>query len=82
MPTCSPRGGRVGVNTLADSMRQQGLQGRKPKRRKGLTKQDKQAAKSPNLLKRDFTASAPNRKWCGDITEIPTAWILGVVATP
>jgi transposase InsO family protein len=37
-----------------------------------LTKQDKQAAKFPDLLKRDFTASAPNRKWCGDITEIPT----------
>ena len=65
-------GWRVGVNTVADSMRRQGLQGRKPKRRKGLTKQDKQAAKFPDLLKRDFTASAPNRKWCGDITEIPT----------
>jgi len=64
-------GWRVGVNTVADSMRRQGLQGRKPKRRKGLTKQDKQAAKFPDLLKRDFTASAPNRKWCGDITEIP-----------
>ena len=60
------------MNTVADSMRRQGLQGRKPKRRKGLTKQDKQAAKFPDLLKRDFTASAPNRKWCGDITEIPT----------
>ena len=65
-------GWRVGVNTVADSMRRQGLQGRKPKRREGLTKQDKQAAKFPDLLKRDFTASAPNRKWCGDITEIPT----------
>jgi putative transposase len=65
-------GWRVGVNTVADSMRRQGLQGRKPKRRKGLTKQDRQAAKFPDLLKRDFTASAPNRKWCGDITEIPT----------
>ena len=60
-------GWRVGVNTVADSMRRQGLQGRKPKRRKGLTKQDKQAAKFPDLLKRDFTASAPNRKWCGDL---------------
>src|SRR6476619_4452584 len=65
-------GWRVGVNTVADSMRRQGLQGRKPKRRKGLTKPDKQAAKFPDLLKRDFTASAPNRKWGGDITEIPT----------
>ena len=24
-------------------------------------------------MNRDFTATAPNLKWCGDITEIPTA---------
>jgi putative transposase len=65
-------GWRISVNTVADSMRRQGLQGRKPKRPKGLTKQDKKAPKFPDLLRRDFTASAPNRKWCGDITEIPT----------
>jgi putative transposase len=65
-------GWRVGVNTIADSMRRQGLFGRKPKRRKGLTKQDRAAAKFPDLLNRDFTAPAPNRKWCGDITEVPT----------
>jgi putative transposase len=28
---------------------------------------------SPDLLKRDFTASAPNSRWVGDMTEIPTA---------
>jgi transposase InsO family protein len=60
------------VNTVAESMRRQGLQGRKPKRSKGLTRQDKNAAKFPDLQKRDFSAAAPNRKWCGDITEIPT----------
>ena len=74
-------GWAVSVNTVADSMRRQGLQGRKPKHRKGLTKQDATAAKFPDLLHRDFTAPAPNIKWCGDITEIPTAWILSVVAT-
>ena len=63
-------GWRVGVNTVADSMRRQGLQGRKPKRRKGLTKQDKQAAKFPDLLKRDFTASAPKN---GRSERTPTA---------
>ena len=66
------QGWRVGVNTVADSMRRQGLQGRKPKRRRGLTKQDRQAPKFPDLLRRDFTAPALNRKWCGDMTEIPT----------
>ncbi len=65
-------GWTVGENTVAESMARQGLFGRKPKRRKGLTKQDKQAPTFPDLLKRDFTASAPNVKWCGDITEIPT----------
>src|SRR6185312_12390563 len=52
-------GWTVSVNTVADSMRRQGLQGRKPKRRKGTTKQDK-------------TAPEANVKWCGDMTEIPT----------
>jgi transposase InsO family protein len=65
-------GWQVGENTVADSMRRQGLFGRKPKRRRGLTKQDRAAAKFPDLLNRDFSASAPNVKWCGDITEIPT----------
>jgi transposase InsO family protein len=65
-------GWSVGENTVADSMHRQGLFGRKPKRRKGLTRQDRKAAKFPDRLKRDFTAPAPNVKWCGDITEIPT----------
>lgn len=66
-------GWTVNEKTVADSMRRQGLQGRKPKRRKaGLTKQDTNAPKFPDLLRRDFSASKPNLKWCGDVTEIPT----------
>jgi putative transposase len=65
-------GWTVGENTVADSMRRQGLQGRKPKRSNGLTRQDRAAAKFPDLLHRDFSAPAANLKWCGDITEIPT----------
>ena len=65
-------GWTVGENTVADSMRRQGLFGRKPKRSKGLTRQDRTAPKFPDLLNRDFSAPAPNLKWCGDITEIPT----------
>ena len=72
MPICLRRGWTVSVNTVADSMRRQGLQGRKPKHSKGLTRQDRKAPKFPDLLKRDFTAPAANVKWCGDITEIPT----------
>jgi putative transposase len=65
-------GWQVSVNTVADSMRRQALFGRKPKRRTGLTKQDQAAPPVPDLLRRDFSAPAPNRKWCGDMTEIPT----------
>ena len=63
---------RVSVNTVADSMRRQGLRGRKVKRNRGLTRQDRTAPKFPDLLKRDFTAAAPNLRWVGDMTEIPT----------
>jgi putative transposase len=65
-------GWKVSEKTVADSMHRQGLFGRKPKRRKGLTKQDKTAPIFPDLLNRDFTAAKPNLKWCGDVTEIPT----------
>ena len=65
-------GWEVSEKTVADSMRRQGLVARRIKRRGGLTKQDRSAPKFPDLLKRDFTAAEPNRKWVGDITEIPT----------
>src|SRR5437588_290254 len=29
------------------------------------------AAQVPDLVKRDFTASHPDEKWCGDITYVP-----------
>ena len=38
-----------------------------------ITRQDKPAPKFPDLLRRDFTATAPNTRWVGDMTEIPTA---------
>ena len=66
-------GWRVSEKTVADSMRRQGLVARRIRRRSGLTKQDKTAAKFPDLLKRDFSASRPNARWVGDMTEIPTA---------
>jgi putative transposase len=66
-------GWTVSEKTVADSMRRQGLIARVIRRRNGLTRQDKTAPKFPDLLKRDFTAQAPNCKWVGDMTEIPTA---------
>ena len=65
-------GWTVSEKTVADSMRRQGLVARRIRRRGGLTRQDRTAAKFPDLLKRDFTAPAQDRRWVGDITEIPT----------
>lgn len=39
----------------------------------GLTKADSDAQKAENLLQRDFSADAPNRKWLTNITQIPCA---------
>ncbi|AEA28859.1 Integrase catalytic region (plasmid) [Pseudonocardia dioxanivorans CB1190] len=66
-------GWMVSEKTVADSMRRQGLVARVIRRRNGLTRQDKSAPKFPDLLRRDFTASAPNSRWVGDMTEVPTA---------
>jgi putative transposase len=65
-------GWRVSENTVAKSMARQNLAARAKKRRKGLTRPDKRKRPFPDLVKRDFTAPAPDVKWCGDITEIPT----------
>jgi putative transposase len=53
-------------------MRRQGLVARVIRRRCGLTRQDKTAPKFPDLLKRDFTATAPNQRWVGDMKEVMT----------
>jgi transposase InsO family protein len=55
-------------NTVAKVMRENGLL-QKKNHPKGLTKADKQAQKSDNLLNRDFTATAPCQKMVTDITE-------------
>jgi putative transposase len=65
-------GWKVSVNTVAESMARQGLVARPQRRRKNLTRPDKKARPFPDLLKRDFSALEPDKKWCGDMTEIPT----------
>jgi putative transposase len=62
----------VSEKTVAKSMARQGLVARPKKRRKNLTRPDKRAVPFPDLVQRDFTASALNMKWVGDMTEIPT----------
>jgi transposase InsO family protein len=66
-------GWKVSVNTVAASMARQGLQGRSPKRkRRCLTRPHQAAALIPDLVKRDFTATSIDQRWCGDLTEIGT----------
>ena len=46
--------GKVSKNTVAASMRSQGLVARPKRKRRGLTRADRRARKAPDLLKRDF----------------------------
>jgi putative transposase len=63
----------VGRDQVARVMRQHGLVGKLRGTKKRTTSPDEAAAeKARDLLQRDFSATAPNRKWVGDITYIRT----------
>ena len=73
------RDGRaVSRKSVEASMSRQGLAARRRKRRKGLTRAQRAAAAPQDLLGRDFTAAAPDRRWVGDFKEAPTAQGPGV----
>jgi len=66
-------GWRISKNTVADSMRRQGLVARPRKRRRGLTKADRRAHKPADLLGRDFCPPVRiNQRWVSDLTQIDT----------
>jgi transposase InsO family protein len=65
-------GWRVGENTVAALMREQGLAARSRKRRRATTRPGKGRWRAPDLVKRKFAAGGVNRRWYGDGTEIPT----------
>jgi len=65
-------------NTVAAAMREMGLKSRICKRFTPTTTQsDPTKQPADNVLDRDFTADAPNRKWVTDITYLATAagWV-------
>jgi putative transposase len=64
-------GWRVSENTVARRMAELGLAGRAPKRSRSLTRQGKRPA-APDLVRRKFTAAAPDVLWVGDVTMIST----------
>jgi transposase InsO family protein len=64
-------GDRVNHKRVARVMRGIGLQGLRLRRRHRTTVADPAAAKAPDLIGRDFTAPAANRRYVGDITYLP-----------
>lgn len=66
-------GWRISKNTVADSMRRQGLAARPKRKRRGLTKAARRARKPPDLLGRDFAPPpVPDQRWVSDLTEVAT----------
>ena len=58
--------------TIAASLRRQGLKAKAARKFKVTTDSKHKRPVAPNLLKQDFTATAPNQKWVGDITYLWT----------
>jgi putative transposase len=60
---------RVSRKRVIRLMPEDGLQARARKRFKSTTMSDHDQPVAANLLDREFTATAPNRRWVGDTTE-------------
>ena len=60
-------------STVYRVMKANGLLQKNKRRPNSITEEDYEAQKSENLLKQDFRADAPNKKWLTDISEVPTA---------
>jgi len=59
-------------NRVARLMRAADLKAKQTRRYRSTTQRNKADRAAPNILKRDFSADAPNRKWVADITYIAT----------
>jgi putative transposase len=62
----------IGRDQVARHMRAAGLVGARRGKRVRTTKPDPTAARHPDLVRRDFTATAPNQLWVTDLTFVPT----------
>jgi len=63
---------RIGRDRAWRLMRDAGLQGVRRGKTKFTTRRDDKAARPPDLVERDFSASAPNRLWLADLTYVRT----------
>ena len=67
------QGRPVNHKRVARVMRAHGLQSHKRRRFRVVTTDSKHAHPvAPNVLRRDFEATAPNQKWLADMTYVPT----------
>ena len=62
----------TGRDQVARLMRAAGIEGARRGKRVRTTKADPAAARHPDLVKRQFTADAPNQLWVTDLTYVPT----------
>lgn len=62
----------VGLNRVARLMRVAGLQGVSRRRAPRTTVRNHDERPAPDLVKREFAATGPNRLWVADITFVPT----------
>ncbi|MBD5787386.1 IS3 family transposase [Cellulosimicrobium terreum] len=69
----------VGRDQVARLMRGLGIQGTVRTKRVRTTRPDPASARHPDLVKRDFTATAPNQLWVPDLTYGPTFAGMGYV---
>jgi len=68
----STEGQRVGKNRVAGVMQVEQLRAKAARKYKATTNSNHKLPVAPNLLRQDFTASAPNQKWVSDITYVAT----------
>jgi putative transposase len=62
----------IGRDQIARLMRAAGMEGARRTKRVRTTRPDPVAARHPDLVRRDFTATAPNQLWVTDLTYVPT----------
>ena len=70
--TARRAGHDVGRDQVARLMRAAGIEGARRGKRVRTTKADPVAARHPDLVRRKFTATAPNQLWVTDLTFVPT----------
>ncbi len=70
---CARRAGiDIGRDQTGRLMRAAGIEGATRSKRVKTTRPDPAATRHPDLVRREFTATAPNRLWVTDLTFVPT----------